>query len=85
MLSLASRLTYRGVSSPCRNTVKRSFAMDGKLNESLTSKYTIVDHTYDVVVVGAGGAGLRCSLRTLPFMSPLSILLSLPHASCFVA
>ncbi len=24
--------------------------------------YTIVDHTYDVVVVGAGGAGLRASV-----------------------
>ena len=24
--------------------------------------YTIVDHTYDVVVVGAGGAGLRATL-----------------------
>ena len=24
--------------------------------------YTIIDHTYDVVVVGAGGAGLRATL-----------------------
>ena len=24
--------------------------------------YTVVDHTYDVVVVGAGGAGLRATL-----------------------
>ena len=24
--------------------------------------YTIVDHNYDVVVVGAGGAGLRATL-----------------------
>jgi succinate dehydrogenase (ubiquinone) flavoprotein subunit len=28
----------------------------------LSSKYTIVDHTYDVVVVGAGGAGLRAAM-----------------------
>ena len=27
-----------------------------------TSAYTIVDHSYDVVVVGAGGAGLRATL-----------------------
>lgn len=26
------------------------------------SSYTIVDHTYDAVVVGAGGAGLRAAL-----------------------
>ena len=25
-------------------------------------EYTFVDHTYDVVVVGAGGAGLRATL-----------------------
>lgn len=24
--------------------------------------YTVVDHTYDVVVVGAGGAGLRATV-----------------------
>ena len=29
---------------------------------SLTSKYTIVDHDFDVVVVGAGGAGLRAAM-----------------------
>lgn len=28
----------------------------------MTAAYTIVDHTYDVVVVGAGGAGLRATL-----------------------
>jgi succinate dehydrogenase / fumarate reductase flavoprotein subunit len=26
--------------------------------------YTIIDHTYDVVVVGAGGSGLRATLGT---------------------
>ncbi|MGD8689891.1 MAG: succinate dehydrogenase flavoprotein subunit [Gammaproteobacteria bacterium] len=28
----------------------------------MSSDYTIIDHTYDVVVVGAGGAGLRATL-----------------------
>lgn len=28
---------------------------------SLTSKYTVIDHTYDAIVVGAGGAGLRAA------------------------
>lgn len=27
-----------------------------------TGGYTIVDHTYDAVVVGAGGAGLRAAI-----------------------
>jgi succinate dehydrogenase/fumarate reductase flavoprotein subunit len=29
----------------------------------MTAAYKIVDHSYDVVVVGAGGAGLRATLR----------------------
>jgi len=28
----------------------------------MSNKYTIIDHKYDVVVVGAGGAGLRATL-----------------------
>lgn len=28
----------------------------------MTEKYKIIDHTYDVVIVGAGGAGLRATL-----------------------
>ncbi len=31
-------------------------------NNYLTKAYTIIDHAYDVVVVGAGGAGLRACL-----------------------
>ena len=27
----------------------------------LTSAYTVIDHTYDAIVVGAGGAGLRAA------------------------
>ena len=30
--------------------------------QSLVGDYTIVDHSYDVVVVGAGGAGLRAAM-----------------------
>jgi succinate dehydrogenase/fumarate reductase flavoprotein subunit len=28
----------------------------------LQSSYTVVDHSYDAVVVGAGGAGLRAAI-----------------------
>ena len=28
----------------------------------MTKAYNIIDHNYDVVVVGAGGAGLRATL-----------------------
>ena len=27
----------------------------------MAEAYTVIDHTYDVVVVGAGGAGLRAT------------------------
>ena len=29
---------------------------------NLQSSYTVVDHSYDAVVVGAGGAGLRAAI-----------------------
>jgi succinate dehydrogenase (ubiquinone) flavoprotein subunit len=30
--------------------------------DNLQSSYTVVDHSYDAVVVGAGGAGLRAAI-----------------------
>ncbi|CAD8134047.1 unnamed protein product [Paramecium octaurelia] len=33
----------------------------GQSQGHLTDKYTVIDHTYDAVVVGAGGAGLRAA------------------------
>ncbi|KAJ3016578.1 UNVERIFIED_CONTAM: succinate dehydrogenase flavoprotein subunit [Siphonaria sp. JEL0065] len=36
----------------------RAKSADG---QSLTQAYPIVDHTYDAIVVGAGGAGLRAA------------------------
>ena len=41
--------------------------LQGRRSKSITSqntlfkKYTVVDHTFDAVVVGAGGAGLRAA------------------------
>jgi len=50
------------------NNLKRTFVVlskdhpeTGASQGNLTSKYTVVDHTYDVIVVGAGGAGLRAA------------------------
>ena len=34
---------------------------DAKLNTDLSKSYPVYDHKYDVVVVGAGGAGLRAA------------------------
>eukprot|EP01041_Mallomonas_annulata_P012006 gene12006-25156_t len=49
-----------------RNSVSRRSVIlgdvNGKISSSLTSKYTIVDHEYDALVIGAGGAGLRATM-----------------------
>ena len=37
---------------------RRALSTQGNLN---TGSYTVIDHTYDAVVVGAGGAGLRAA------------------------
>ena len=42
-----------GTGPSCSGRAARSFA---------TSSYPIIDHTYDAIVVGAGGAGLRATV-----------------------
>ena len=34
---------------------------EAKTSEGSSRQYPVVDHTYDAVVVGAGGAGLRAA------------------------
>lgn len=34
---------------------------EAKTGEGASRQYPVVDHTYDAVVVGAGGAGLRAA------------------------
>jgi len=34
---------------------------DGVVGTSTIGDYTVIDHTYDAIVVGAGGAGLRAA------------------------
>ncbi|KAM3260626.1 hypothetical protein ACQJBY_051729 [Aegilops geniculata] len=41
---------------------KAAAAAASRRFSSTTSSYTVVDHTYDAVVVGAGGAGLRAAI-----------------------
>ncbi|KAK4305641.1 hypothetical protein Pmani_022471 [Petrolisthes manimaculis] len=54
-------------SRPSANTRNFHFTMDGRRTsaqtstEQLSRDYLVVDHTYDAVVVGAGGAGLRAA------------------------
>ena len=39
-----------------------SLAQRGLSSGALNSSYPIIDHTYDAIVVGAGGAGLRAAV-----------------------
>ena len=50
------------------NTTKKSFSILSQNSSNLSASqsdllksYPIIDHTYDAVVVGAGGAGLRAA------------------------
>lgn len=65
MLSSTIRQTARkalnttGVANPVA-VAKRSLSIN--ISEKIVGDYTVVDHTYDAVVVGSGGAGLRAAM-----------------------
>eukprot|EP01104_Vermistella_antarctica_P004214 TRINITY_DN14709_c0_g1_i1.p1 TRINITY_DN14709_c0_g1~~TRINITY_DN14709_c0_g1_i1.p1 ORF type:complete len:647 (+),score=163.89 TRINITY_DN14709_c0_g1_i1:38-1942(+) len=64
MLRSALRSRQRMV-APLKRSFHTSRAVSGQLGSediSAPGSYTVVDHTYDAVVVGAGGAGLRAAL-----------------------
>ncbi|KAM0899639.1 hypothetical protein ACQ4PT_021160 [Festuca glaucescens] len=50
------------VSRGLREAKAAAAAATSRRFSSTTSSYTVVDHTYDAVVVGAGGAGLRAAI-----------------------
>ena len=52
MLKISKKLLHQ-------NRPNLFFSESKKAN--LTKNYTVIDHTYDAVVVGAGGAGLRAA------------------------
>jgi len=49
-------------STPLQAVVSKSHPETGPSQTSPTKAYTVVDHTYDAIVVGAGGAGLRATV-----------------------
>lgn len=61
----SSCLSVNTVARPLLTTRKIHFTVDGqsqaKVEENISRDYPVVDHTYDAVVVGAGGAGLRAA------------------------
>lgn len=58
MLSFARRAASRSLTQ--KNIQYASRALSA--STSTTGDYTIVDHTYDALVIGAGGAGLRAAM-----------------------
>ena len=56
MIRSAARRAAAATSSASSSSCSRS------LSTQLTGDYTIVDHEYDAVVVGAGGSGLRAAM-----------------------
>ncbi|KAG5241264.1 succinate dehydrogenase [Salix suchowensis] len=59
------RCVARGLRLPCstRRSSNDSFRSHiSRFFSTGSSSYTVVDHTYDAVVVGAGGAGLRAAI-----------------------
>ncbi|XP_012267559.1 succinate dehydrogenase [ubiquinone] flavoprotein subunit, mitochondrial [Athalia rosae] len=64
---LAKNLSSKTVNKlglPLLSTRKFHYTPDGKaakVSDAISKQYPIVDHTYDAVVVGAGGAGLRAA------------------------
>lgn len=49
-------------SSPLHGVVSKSHPQTGPSQGNLTKSYTVIDHTYDAIVIGAGGAGLRATV-----------------------
>jgi len=59
---MLSSMLRKSVSKNAAMAQRRGMAMTSAQANELAQKYTIVDHDFDAVVVGAGGAGLRAAM-----------------------
>ncbi|CEI93845.1 Putative Succinate dehydrogenase [ubiquinone] flavoprotein subunit, mitochondrial [Rhizopus microsporus] len=57
------RMTTRGlhISKPAMQVMATNPLRAKEASGPIASKYPVIDHEYDAVVVGAGGAGLRAA------------------------
>lgn len=63
MFSAVSRtVRSRTASLASQTTTKSTRSLSSVTSEQLKGDYTIVDHEYDALVVGAGGSGLRAAM-----------------------
>lgn len=60
VLSSKAKIAAAASSRGLHFTVTSS-AGDAKVSGDISRQYPVVDHQYDAVVVGAGGAGLRAA------------------------
>ena len=59
---LSSHLSRSLARRSASTMAQRSLSTTATTTSSLIGDYTVVDHTYDAVVVGAGGSGLRAAM-----------------------
>jgi succinate dehydrogenase (ubiquinone) flavoprotein subunit len=60
---LSSNLLRRGLaSSTTRGAAQKIRSLSNVATDQITGDYTVIDHEYDAVVVGAGGSGLRAAM-----------------------
>ena len=60
--SSSSALVRRNNNNAIKNTTAKITSRSLSSSTNLTGDYTIVDHTYDALVIGAGGSGLRAAM-----------------------
>lgn len=64
MISISTSGSQNKLGLPLLGNRKLHHTPDGraaKISDAISKQYPLVDHTYDAVVVGAGGAGLRAA------------------------
>jgi succinate dehydrogenase (ubiquinone) flavoprotein subunit len=62
MMRSMNKISGIAKNTPLARNFTRTAVAASKSAEELSAAYPIIDHTYDTVVVGAGGAGLRAAM-----------------------